>query len=328
MEAKLLFVSLVMGVHYFLNRHFEKKGLLNSRRRIALWHGFFWALAGFLLAYAAAVFLDNRKDFVSPALITGKQIFHGALCAIAGFAWGFLSAMRQSADQKTLDRYLKEDKDWSESVFSSVLFVSIFMYLVMQSFKIPSGSMRTTLMEGDHLFVNKFIYGLKIPFKSEKLLKLRPVKRGDVIVFRFPSEDPKELQCGGSQYGKDYIKRVIGLPGDTVEIREGRVYLNGALQDDGGYARYDDARLPTPKYLTTGPEYQKFWTARMLDKVAGGYVRDYMGPVTVPEGQYFAMGDNRDHSCDSRYWGPVPEENIKGKAWFIYWPVPRIKLVK
>ncbi|MBI5742932.1 MAG: signal peptidase I [Elusimicrobia bacterium] len=220
---------------------------------------------------------------------------------------------------------MKKDMEWSETVFSAVLLASVVMYLFIQAFKIPSGSMERTFLIGDHLFVNKFVYGFRIPYTQKKILKFGHVKRGDIVVFRFPSEDPREFQCGGSQYGKDFIKRVIGLPGDKIEVRGGRVYVNGELRNDEPYAQYlDQMRYPPGAGKVSAADYQSFWENRMLGKMFSEYIRDNFGPVTVPPGSYLVMGDNRDRSCDSRYWGPVPEANIKGSAWFTYWPPTRV----
>ncbi|NLI10389.1 MAG: signal peptidase I, partial [Elusimicrobia bacterium] len=136
-------------------------------------------------------------------------------------------------------------------------------------------------------------------------------------------------QCGGSQYGKDFIKRVIGLPGDTVEIRDGIVFINGQKQDDEDYARFvDSARYPRTSARIAKDAFQKYWENRETGKLFSDFVRDNFGPITVPQGYYFVMGDNRDRSCDSRYWGPVPELYIKGKPLIIYWPPSRIGLPK
>ncbi|MDR0476505.1 MAG: signal peptidase I [Desulfobulbaceae bacterium] len=167
-------------------------------------------------------------------------------------------------------------------VVAAVLFINSFG---VQAFKIPSGSMLPTLQIGDHLFVNRFIYGLRLPFTGKLLVPISEPKRGDVVVFRFP-KDPST----------DYIKRVVGLPGDTVEIRDKLVYINGAQATDP-HAHFTDGMIPD---IARGP-------------------RDEFGPVQVPKGSFFVMGDNRDNSYDSRFWGFVPEENILGKAFIIYW---------
>ena len=155
-------------------------------------------------------------------------------------------------------------------------------------FSIPSGSMKQTLLIGDHILVNKFIYGVKLPFIRTTLIPIKKPKRGDIIVFKFP-EDPK----------KDFIKRVIGLPGDKIEIRDKKVYVNGSLYDDK-HGFYADRRAVRAK-------------------------PDHPDRFTVPKDHIFVMGDNRDHSYDSRFWGFVPIQSIKGKAFIIYWSWPNWK---
>lgn len=181
--------------------------------------------------------------------------------------------------------------------------------LFLHSFKNPAAAMAPTLMEGDHFFSTVFF---------------SPVHRGELVVFRFPTDDPEEVQCGTTQYGKHFIKRVIGLPGEKVEIRNGGVFIDGKGPLNEPYAKYQDpARYPAAKKGLSAEEYQKVWEARNLAKTAGAAIRDEFGPVTLPAGDYFVMGDNRDRSCDSRHWGPVPASFVKGKGWYIYWPPSR-----
>ncbi|GAB4367077.1 MAG: signal peptidase I [Deltaproteobacteria bacterium] len=178
-------------------------------------------------------------------------------------------------------------REYAEAFVVALLIALVVRTFVVQAFKIPSGSMETTLLVGDHIFVNKFLYGYHIPYTKGRVLRFTTPKRGDIIVFVFP-EDPE----------KDFIKRVIGTPGDTVEIRNKQVLLNGTPLEEP-YARYADGR--------------------MID----GFVRtrDNMPPLKVPPGMYFVMGDNRDRSYDSRFWGFVSEEAILGKAMFIYFSI-------
>ncbi|MBI3551114.1 MAG: signal peptidase I [Elusimicrobia bacterium] len=282
--------------------------------------------------------MDTRSKFVSVAVdvVSTTELYPSliaaALCAIVGFWRG-----RKSWEKpETKEYYLGEDLEWSDTVFSAVLLASMLMYFVIQAFKIPSSSMESTLLIGDHLFVNKFIYGLRVPLTGKRLFKFRPVERGDVIVFRFPDDDPHNLHCGSVQYGKDFIKRVIGLPGDVMQVAGGRLLRNGQDASVEPYTQYLDGqmRMPKPERQPDPKTYQEVWQTHQLDReleevehYAYG-PRDYFGPVKVPEGAYFAMGDNRDKSCDSRYWGPVEAKFVKGKAWFIYWPPNRMRLVR
>jgi len=172
-----------------------------------------------------------------------------------------------------------------EAIFVAILLALFIRTFIVQAFKIPSGSMKQTLQIGDHILVNKFIYGVKIPFLDITLIRFKQPKRGDIIVFRFP-EDPR----------KDFIKRVIGVAGDVVECRNKKVSINHKpLNHDHGI-HTDPRILPSVKQP-----------------------RDNFGPVTVPEDSFFVMGDNRDHSYDSRYWGFVHTKAVRGKAFIIYW---------
>jgi len=329
MEEKLFWIGILMGTHLFLTRHFKQKGLFKAGGLFTrAWHALFAALISFTGMVLLAVSLDNsRGDVVTAVLFSGRQLFYGLLAAGAGAAYSVWKSRPAGKEKKKdlLAEGIKSDLEWSETVFSAVLLASVVMYLFVQAFKIPSGSMEKTFLIGDHLFVNKFIYGFRIPYTKTKVLKFTGVKRGDIVVFQFPASDPREFQCGGSQYGKDFIKRVVGMPGDTVEVRAGRAYVNGELLKDDAYTQYQDLyRYPKASGKIAPKDYQTFWENRMLGKMFSEYIRDNFGPVVVPQGHYMVMGDNRDRSCDSRYWGPVPENLIKGRAWVTYWPPSRI----
>jgi signal peptidase I len=181
-------------------------------------------------------------------------------------------------------------REYYEALLIAIVFVNFAKVFAFQAFKIPTPSMEDNLLTGDHIVVNKFIYGPPDPIASAAL-PLREPARGDIVVFRFP-EDPRE----------DYVKRVIGLPGETVEIRGKKVFIDGRPLDEP-YAVFDDARTyPAGGFL---PEPYRS--------------RDHFGPSVIPANEYFVMGDNRDHSRDSRYWGPVRRPLIKGRAFMVYW---------
>lgn len=181
-------------------------------------------------------------------------------------------------------------REYYEALLIAIIFVNFARIFAFQAFKIPSPSMEDNLLTGDHIIVNKFIYGPKDGF-SGGLLPLRDPARGDVIVFRYP----RDLR-------EDWVKRVIGLPGETVTVRAKKVFIDGKALDEP-YVYFDDARTyPAGVFL---PEPYRS--------------RDHFGPFTVPEGEYFVMGDNRDHSYDSRWWGSVGRSVIKGRALVVYW---------
>ena len=328
MEEKLFWIGVLMGVHLFLSHHFKEKGKFKHDSRFTRgWHAVFAALVSFIGMVLLTVSLDNRRgDVVTSMLFSGRQLAFGGLAALAGASYAWWRGLRGKTQVKDgVNAAMKEDMEWSETVFSAVLLASVVMYLFIQAFKIPSGSMERTFLVGDHLFVNKFIYGFRIPYTKTKMLKFSQVKKGDIVVFQFPSADPREFQCGGSQFGKDFIKRVVGMPGDKVEVRDGRLFINDAMAGDEPYAQYlDQFRYPKASEKIRPEDYQVYWENRMLGKMFSEYVRDNFGPVKVPAGQYLVMGDNRDRSCDSRYWGAVPGSMIKGRAWFTYWPPSRM----
>ena len=183
-------------------------------------------------------------------------------------------------------------REYAESILIAAILALVIRTFVVQAFKIPSGSMEDTLLVGDHLLVNKFIYGSKIPFTEKWVVPLREPKRGDVIVFEYP-EDTRNPALTFWQK-KDFIKRVIGVPGDRVKMVDQTVYVN-------------DKPYKIPQEIHKG---------------AAGYgpPEIYNFPErVVPPGQYFCMGDNRDRSHDSRFWGFVPKANIKGLAFILYW---------
>jgi signal peptidase I len=191
-------------------------------------------------------------------------------------------------------------REYAEAIIVAMLLAFAIRVFVVQAFKIPSGSMIPTLLIGDHILVSKLSYGLQWPGDCKFRMTFPPVtcyasrivvsfgepQRGDVIVFRYPEDEEK-----------DFIKRIVGLPGDRIEIRNKIVYVNGTPLQDKAYTQRVD---PGVIDGTTNP-------------------RDNFGPVTVPEHAYFVMGDNRDQSLDSRFWGFVSDHKIKGKAFRIYW---------
>lgn len=176
-------------------------------------------------------------------------------------------------------------REYSESIIWALILALIIRSCVVQAFKIPSGSMEDTLVIGDHLLVNKFIYGIKIPFTETRMLKIRNPMRGDVVVFEYPVDR-----------SKDFIKRVVGVPGDEIAVREKQVFVNG-LPYHNPHEVHKDAQILPPEMSP----------------------RDSFGPVRVPAGSYFMMGDNRDRSYDSRFWGFVKDSDLAGKAFIIYW---------
>ena len=173
-------------------------------------------------------------------------------------------------------------REYAEAIILALILALFIRTFVVQAFKIPSPSMVPTLLVGDHILVNKFLFGFRVPFADGKIIAIREPERGDVIVFRYPRD--RKL---------DFIKRCVAVGGETVEVREKQVFING--------------------------EAVEFEQAVFLDEGSLLTGRDTFGPVTVPEGKVFVMGDNRDNSNDSRFWGYVDLKDVKGKAMVIYW---------
>lgn len=176
-------------------------------------------------------------------------------------------------------------REYFEAICIAILLALFIRTFIVQAFKIPSGSMLPTLLIGDHLLVNKFIYGIRVPFSGKVIVPIVDPSKGDVVVFKFPKDR-----------SIDYIKRVVGTPGDTIEIKDKKVIVNGIAVED------THAHLSSPAIL----DAQKS-------------PRDNFGPILVPEDRIFVMGDNRDNSYDSRFWGFVDQKDILGKAFILYW---------
>src|SRR3989339_196844 len=184
-------------------------------------------------------------------------------------------------------------RDWAEQIIIALILALFIRTFIVQAFKIPTGSMRMTLIEGDRILVNKLRYGAEVPFVGIRLPAFRQPQRGDVVVFRYP-EDPK----------KDFIKRLVALPGETLEIRNGSIYINGILNKD---------QFIHNRYYYNRPE---------SDFGKEGQI------IKVPESSFYVLGDNSSSSRDSRYWGFVPKKNVLGKAMVVYWPPNRIRVIR
>jgi signal peptidase I len=191
------------------------------------------------------------------------------------------SAMDSMTTVKTKSTF----REYAEAIIMALVLALFIRTFIVQAFKIPSGSMIPTLQIGDHILVNKLSYGVRMPFVEKYLLGYATPQRGDVVVFIFPEDD-----------SKDFIKRVVGVAGDTIEVRAKKVFVNGKPAEDSHayFAGYD----PQSGGASSGDDY---------------------GPKTVPENHIFVMGDNRDRSYDSRFWGYVNLNAVRGKAFFIYW---------
>jgi len=194
----------------------------------------------------------------------------------------------KAVEQGSVEEGKKKKSGLRENIEAIAIAVILALFIrtfVVQAFKIPSGSMKETLQIGDHILVNKFIYGVKIPLIRTTLIPIKDPKRDDIVVFKYP-ENPK----------LDFIKRVVGVAGDVVEVRNKQLFVNQEPYERSFAVFKDSYVIP-----------------------AGFNKRDNFGPVTVPKDSLFVMGDNRDNSKDSRFWGFVNLKAVKGKAFMIYW---------
>jgi signal peptidase I len=223
-----------------------------------------------------------------------------------------LSALDEKMDQHLAFARKSVKREYLESIGVAVAIALLLRAFVVEAFQIPSGSMIPTLEIGDHIFVSKFAYGIGIPFTNKKILNLAEPKRGDVIVFKYPL---------GPEI--DYIKRVVALPGDKLEIRRNQIFINGKPMDRNyvGPSRYSE----TPRIDgMVNDRACELWKETLDGKhhdtiyEPDGRSQDF-GPKEIPPRNVFVMGDNRDNSNDSRVWGTVPYELIKGKALIVWW---------
>ncbi|MGH9318029.1 MAG: signal peptidase I [Thermoanaerobaculia bacterium] len=176
-------------------------------------------------------------------------------------------------------------REWYESLLVAGIFVLFVRTFIVQTYQVPTGSMETTILVGDHLLVNKFAYAPHLPALA-RLLPYRDVHRGDIIVFKKPGDDVQSRDV--------LVKRAVGTPGTTIQVQEGRLFINREPANEA--------------YVQHGPHDPN-----------PGDPRDFFGPFIVPPGDYFGMGDNRDNSLDSRFWGPIPRANIFGRPFLLYW---------
>jgi signal peptidase I len=274
-----------------------RKGLLE-----VAWPVLFIAVMGLLLKFT---------DFAAVLLLAA---------VITGLIWLFDA--KWARKRRTSDTPEPVIVDMARAFFPVIVVVFLIRSFWVEPFKIPSGSMKPTLLVGDFILVNKYTYGIRLPVLNRKVIDINPVRRGDVVVFRYPA-DPTV----------DYIKRVVGLPGDKVVYRGKRLTINGeqvAVQGSGFYtdAELNYLRLPTFTEMLGGRAHQMMIVpaqppvdlaqVRQFPSRENCEYNDDGFSCTVPADHYFMMGDNRDQSSDSRYWGFVPDDHIKGRAFWVW----------
>jgi len=195
--------------------------------------------------------------------------------------------------------------EWTKSLSLALLLFVLVRAFLVEAFKIPSSSMERTLLVGDFLLVNKLVYGAEVPFTGKRLPAVRRPAVGDVIVFQWP-DDPT----------KNFVKRLVGLPGDTLQMEHGVLVRNGAPQDER-YVTHSE-----PEMDPAGEEFRwqrEYLVRRAVARTAYRPSRNNWGPLVVPERRFFVLGDNRDNSLDSRYWGFVPDSLVRGRPLFVYY---------
>lgn len=206
--------------------------------------------------------------------------------------------------QKARFRFLRATWEWAKSVQLAIILFLLVRAFLVEAFKIPSGSMEGTLLVGDFLLVNKLVYGAEVPLLEKRLPAVRAPGLGDVVVFQWPEDQQKH-----------FVKRLVGLPGDTLEMRAGVLWRNGAEQMEPFALRSLALREPSSDEFRWQRDYLT------ADASARGYnpTRNDWGPLFVPREHYFVLGDNRDNSLDSRYWGFVPDSLMRGSPLFVYY---------
>lgn len=236
------------------------------------------------------------------AMLTIATLIAGLIWAID--AWGFKKA-RLARNNETTDTHEPKIAEYARSFFPILLIVLILRSFIAEPFRIPSGSMKPTLLEGDFILVNKFCYGVRLPITGTKVIKIGEPKRGDILVFRYPKDT-----------SIDFIKRVVGVPGDKIAYKDKVLYVNGKPAAQDFLGKVSDMDIYGHTRLVN------HFKESLPDKPHAIYVLPSTGKdleeIVVPEGKYFVMGDNRDNSEDSRVWGFVPEELILGKAFFLW----------
>jgi len=217
-------------------------------------------------------------------------------------------------------------REYAESIGMAIVFALIVRAFIVEAFKIPTKSMVPTLLVGDHLFVSKFVYGIRVPFTDNYLWRFQDPERGEVVVFKFPVDSARDylreqpaserdcIETSTFGTGKDFIKRVVGVAGDRIEVKNHHLYVNGRAATRGEVEEHLTNNYMYPKKLRVTEQLgDQRYTVQYAESRKSNF-----GPVRVREDHVFVMGDHRDNSSDSRCWGQVPIDHLKGRAWFIW----------
>lgn len=313
MEGTLFALSMWCGFYgqvlRFINR---RETWSDSRWAPTVSNGLCWATFAVMGGMLIASYTEKMD----------ASLQYGVLFGGAGLVVGAIFGYWKGGNPEQRDAVMSDNLEWADTGFSAILLASVVMFFVVQAFKIPSGSMRMTFIEGDHLFVNKFIYGIPVPLTGKRVLPMEEIEVNDIVIFRFPAAGRDD-----QHYGKDFIKRAVATEGQEVKIVNKRLYVDGKKRVEPFAQHVDGVMYPGIDELPR-EQYERAWRTREFARFAGNDVRDNFGPVTVPPGHIFVMGDNRDRSFDSRFWGPLDVKEIKGKAWLLYWPFSRFRLIR
>jgi signal peptidase I len=269
-------------------------------------------------------------DFDFEAILSGLTLLTGIVWLVDSLIFAKTRKVRSTPAAEAADEFPRKDVskprdpvlvDYSKSFFPVLLIVLLLRSFLLEPFHIPSSSMVPTLLIGDFILVNKFDYGLRLPVLHTRIVKVGEPHRGDVVVFHFPEKSALKFcqaqpDCAMPEVlkskGTDFIKRVIGLPGDHIVYRDKTLYINGVIMPKDAVGPYDG-----PDSMGAQLNREQLGDVRHGTLTLPGYY-SREGEWTVPAGEYFMMGDNRDNSWDSRYWGFVPEKDLVGKAFFIW----------
>lgn len=228
---------------------------------------------------------------------------------------------KREKKEKPVKTKREKTLDWIEAILFAIVATFLLKSFFIQSYMVFSGSMLPTLQINEFLFVNRLKYSTNVPFSSEELVRYSNPKRGDIVVFKFPID------------GRPFVKRCVGLPGDTIEMRDKKLYINGKTYDEPFIQHVDNRNFPhlrdVYKNYMSDEEYQKYWESGEFyrNMYIGLSARDNFGPVVVPPDHFFMMGDNRDNSDDSRFWGPLHRKYVIGTPFLYYFSIDRTQPV-
>jgi signal peptidase I len=275
LESTLFWIGCGLGAYGFILRKlFNRERWIKTKIVSVFLHLLFMGAVGSLIGFV----------FSASTELHGPTLRWPLAGALIGLLWGAVQLLWNQSKPSGSTELLAGDLEWVETSFSAILLASVIMYAVLQAFKIPSGSMEDTLLIGDHLFVNKFVYGIRIPFTDRRVFKIQDVKRGEVVVFEAPMNAIVSREERDRGVKKDFIKRAVGLAGDVIEIKNKRLYVNGVFQDSPFPVYKDRFTYPAARLGLPVGDYQHFWESGRFAELQRPQIGDNFGPIKVPEG--------------------------------------------